>query len=198
MKLTKNSKIRILENYYSIDYALFGKQCKDLELCCPSLLENYRVTKASLMSLIIEMYKLIGHSPRNNDKFVNSDILHENAIAAAITARKESKKIISSQENIKKDIVNNINKTLHENVNSKLDINELTTKKIMEKSFSLAIDNLLIVKPLYESKLPNKLNSKEGKFIEEAYTVIKEQLVEQSVELSEIDSLYYDLKRNQK
>ena len=56
MKLKKESKIRVLENFYSLDYVLFGKPVSKVDICCPVFVEEYLSIKGALMSLVIEMY----------------------------------------------------------------------------------------------------------------------------------------------
>ncbi len=43
--LTKESKIRTLENFYALDYAFFGKPLKKVETCCEALAEDYITAK---------------------------------------------------------------------------------------------------------------------------------------------------------
>ena len=61
--LLKESKIRILENFYALDYIFFGKPVKKMNACCAALVEDYLAIKGALSSVIIEMLKLIQHSP---------------------------------------------------------------------------------------------------------------------------------------
>ena len=64
MKLKKESKIRVLENFYSLDYVLFGKPVSKVDTCCPVFVEEYLSVKGALLSTVVEMYNLINYSPK--------------------------------------------------------------------------------------------------------------------------------------
>ena len=59
--LSKESKIRVLENFYAIDYIFFGKPLKKVTSCCPLIKEDYLSIKGALMSVFIEMAKMVEH-----------------------------------------------------------------------------------------------------------------------------------------
>ena len=40
MALPKESKIRLLENFYATDYVFFGKRITEMSTCCPVLVED--------------------------------------------------------------------------------------------------------------------------------------------------------------
>ena len=48
MKMTKENKIRVLENFQTIDRLLFGKPASKLIGCCPALLTEYVSTKGAI------------------------------------------------------------------------------------------------------------------------------------------------------
>lgn len=35
MSMVKESKVRLLENYYGLDFVAFGKPVKKVNVCCP-------------------------------------------------------------------------------------------------------------------------------------------------------------------
>ena len=98
MKLKKESKIRILENFYSLDYTLFGKPVTEMELCCPFFIEEYMSVKGALMSLVIEMYQLMKHSPSVINEKVDTKTLMKNARKSAVVARENCQKLVTSQK----------------------------------------------------------------------------------------------------
>jgi hypothetical protein len=85
----------------------------------------------------------------------------------------------------KRNIKNSIRKALNEN--KKVNPDELIQTKIREKAFSLAIDNILIARVLNESTNSKFLNTRQGKYIEDAYKVLRSHLVEKAIEISDVD-----------
>ncbi len=190
MKITTGSKIKILENFYAIDFTMFGKPVNKINTCCPTMISEFNKTKGALMSLIIEMYKMIGHSPIVTSN-VNKAVLMENAKITAAKARIQSKRLVVTEKaslNIKKSLM----KAMREN--KELSVNELIQTKIREKAFSLAIDNILIARCLNESTNTKFLNTRQGKFIEDAYKVLRSHLVEQAIEISDVDNILSEKK----
>ena len=61
--LLKESKIRVLENFYGLDYVFFGKPLTRVESCCPLIKEDYLSVKGALLSVFVEMLKLVDHQP---------------------------------------------------------------------------------------------------------------------------------------
>jgi len=172
--LPKNSKIRVLENFQALDYTLFGKPLSEVKVCCPFLKEEYLTTKGALLSVVIEMYEIIGHSPSIKEK-INQKKLNEMAINSAKVARENSKVLVASKAGR-----NSIKKIITESLknDAKQDLNKLVQTEIRKKAFSLAIDNLLLGKVVKESKDFKALSSWKGKVLEEAYTKIRDSLVE--------------------
>ena len=173
--LSKESKIRVLENFHAIDYVFFGKPVKEVTTCCPLVKEEYLSVKGALMSVYIEMLKLIAHKPEAIGEAVDSKQLFKNARSAAVIARENSQKIVSSDKARK-----NIKEMLKEEVsqNPDVDVNELVEKAIRNKAFGLAIDNLLIARTIRESEDVSSLNEWEGQIIEDSYKILRDSLVE--------------------
>ena len=186
MSLNKETKIRILENFYSIDYVLFGKPLKNIELkedcevCNAALIEEYVATKGALLSTIIEMYKLIDHNPEIIQEKVNVKQLNEMAIKSAKTARKNALSLLDTPRG-KTSIKNRLVESLTEN--KKVDLEEEVKTRIKEKAFSLAIDNLLVSRAINESTNYKELDSWTGKIIEDAYKILRDSLIETSLEI---------------
>jgi hypothetical protein len=172
--LSKDSKIRVLENFYGIDYILFGKPANKVNTCCPMVREEFLAIKGALMSVHIEMLKLIEHSPKAITENVDKTKLMSNAKESAKIARENAKRIVSSPKS-RDNIKENLKEALQED--SKANISKLVEKTIRLKAFGLAIDNLLVARSLNEGKYED-LNTWEGKIIEDSYKILRDNLVE--------------------
>jgi len=176
--LTKDSKIKVLENFYGIDYTLLGKPVSEVGVCCPFFLEEYMSVKGALMSVVIEMYKLIDHAPKPIfEGKIDRTILKECAIQNAKNARATAKKLVASEsgrQSVKKRVL----ATLSESKD--VSTEKLVQETIRRKSFSLAVDNILVGSAITESNNYSALNSWEGKILEDAYKILRDQLVESS------------------
>jgi hypothetical protein len=178
MKLKKESKIRVLENFYSLDYVLFGKPISKVDVCCPVFVEEYISVKGALMSLVVEMYKLVKHSPTTITEKVDTNELLSMARESAKIARENCKKLVTSKKG-RNDVKTELRESISKIKNNKdLDVEKLVQEKIRTKAFSLGIDNLLIGRAITESKKFNKLNSWDGRIVEDAYKVLRDNLVE--------------------
>ncbi len=174
--LTKESKIRVLEDFYSLDYVFFGKPLKKVDSCSCSLLkEEYLSVKGALMSVMIEILKLVNHVPEPLAEKVNTKYIMKKARESARVARLNSKKIVISQksrDSIKAELTEMIQS------NEKIDVAETVEEKIREKAFGLAVDNLLVAKMISESKDYKLLNDWSGRILEDSYKVLRDSLVE--------------------
>jgi len=177
MSLSKETKIRVLENFYSLDYALFGKPAKKMESCCPAVLEDYINTKSALLSIMIEMYRLVGHSPTPLKGKLSVKHIVENAKSSAKISRENCKKLVASEQG-RQDIKDELKSSLTEDTN--VDVDDLVQEKIRNKAYSLALDNLLIARTLTETTEQGiaRLNETDGRIIEDAYKVLRDSLVE--------------------
>lgn len=176
--LLKESKIKVLENFYSLDYIFFGKPVKKMDTCCPALVEEYLAVKGALSSVVIEMLKLIEHSPEKLTEKVDLKAMTKSAIESAKVCRENAKKIVSTEKargNIKASLKEQLSK---EESN---DIPKLVEGLIREKAFRLATDNLLIAKAINESKKYTELNEWSGKIIEDSYKILRDSLVEAAI-----------------
>jgi hypothetical protein len=105
--LRKESKIRVLENFYAIDYVFFGKPLAKIDSCCPLVKEEYLSIKGALMSVFIEMLKMVDHRPKPLKEFVDSNALASLSKRTAGIAREAAGRIIStpkSRKNIKESV----------------------------------------------------------------------------------------------
>lgn len=179
MKLKKESKIRILEDFYSLDYTLFGKPVTEIDVCCPSFIDEFLSVKGALMSVVIEMYQLIKHSPNVVTEKIDTATLMKNARKSAVVARENCQKLVTSSKGRKE-----VKETLRESLsktNKDVDIEQLVHEKIRTKAFSLAVDNLLIGRAITESKKFDKLNTWNGRILEDAYKILRDNLVESAM-----------------
>jgi len=173
--LSKESKIRVLENFYALDYVFFGKPVSKVDMCCPLVKEEYLSVKGALMSVYVEMLKLVGHTPKAIEEKVDSKSLMGLARKSATIARENSQKIVSSskaRENIKASLKEALAK------DPKTNVAALVEKQIRSKAFGLAVDNLLIARSLQEAKAFKKLDEWEGQIIEDSYKILRDNLVE--------------------
>jgi hypothetical protein len=185
MKLNKESKVRVFETFYALDFLFFGKPVTKVETCCPIFVEEYLSVKGALMSVVIEMLQLTKHSPKPLTEKVDTPILMKMASASAKIARENCKKLLLTDKG-REDVKSMVQEALStKKEGDKVKLSELVQQKIREKAFSLAIDNLVIARNLVESKSIKKLNEWEGKIVEDAYKILRDNLVEAALELLE-------------
>lgn len=173
--LSKESKIRVLENFYGLDYIFFGKSLLKVENCCPIVKEEYMSVKGALLSVFIEMLKLVDHKPAIIDEKLATKDIHRLAREGARFARKVSKKIVTTEKariDIKADLKQNLKE------DKDLDVTSMVEIKIREKAFRLAVDSLLVARTLQESENVKTLNTWEGKIIEDSYKILRDGMCE--------------------
>lgn len=173
--LSKESKIRVLENFYGLDYVFFGKPLLEVESCCPLLKEDYLSVKGALLSVFIEMLKLVEHSPEAVETQVGKKQLHETARYFAKSAREAAQKVVTT-EKARQDIKVELRQMIEEGEN--IDVPTLVESVIREKAFRLAVDNLLVARILGESLDMNALNTFEGRIVEDSYKILRDNLCE--------------------
>jgi len=178
--LLKESKIRVLENFYALDYVFFGKSVSEAKSCCPLLKEEYLSIKGALLSVFVEMLKLVDHAPKAIKEQVNSKVLMQSARNTARIARENAQRIVSTPKAraaIKEELKVQIKE------DKTLDISEAIEGKIRQKAFSLAVDNLLLARVVGESKSFDKLNDWEGTIIEDSYKILRDNLIESAYDI---------------
>lgn len=173
--LSKESKIRVLENFYGVDYIFFGKQLSKVDSCCPIVKEEYISIKGALLSVYVEMLKLMGHTPATLEEKVTSKELLTLAKESAKNSRVASQKLVTTEQ-ARKDIKTELKTELKEN--SKIDVAKVVETKIREKAFRLAVDNMLVAKALQEAKNLDAMNDWTGKIIEDSYKILRDNLCE--------------------
>ena len=178
--MLKESKIRVLENFYALDYVFFGKPVSEVEMCCPLVKEEYLSVKGALMSVFIEMLKILDHNPLAIQEDVNGSMLVEMAKDSASIARENSQSIVTSQK-ARDNIKGMLQEALKEDPN--LNVSRTVEKAIRTKAFGLAVDNLLVARSLSEADQPERLNEWEGRIIEDSYKILRDSLVEAAYQI---------------
>lgn len=182
--LSKESKIRVLETFYGIDYVLFGKPVAKVPNCCPVIKEEYLSIKGALLSVYIEMLKLMNHNPEVLEEKVSSKELSKMAKESAKASRFASQKVVTT-EKARTDIKNELKRALKEN--KELDVSSLVETKIREKAFRLALDNLLVARALQEAKDLDAMNSWTGRIVEDSYKILRDNLCETAIMILDDD-----------
>jgi hypothetical protein len=67
----------------------------------------------------------------------------------------------------------------------KVNVEKLVQDKIRSKAFSLAVDNLLVGRAITESKKFDKLNTWNGRLVEDAYKILRDNLIECAMNIIE-------------
>jgi hypothetical protein len=173
--LLKESKIKVLENFYGLDYIFFGRPVSEISTCCPLVKEEYLSIKGALMSVFVEMLKLMEHSPDEDTNRLTSKELMAEARAAAQLSRNEAERVVSSEKS-RNDIKVSVREAMVGD--SDVDVSMVVESKIREKAFSLAVDHLLIGGVVSESINLEDLDSWEGEIIEDSYKILRDNLVE--------------------
>jgi len=184
--LSKESKIKVLENFYGLDYVFFGKGLKTVNNCCPVVKEEYLSIKGALMSVYIEMLKLMKYSPSPLEEKVDSAALLSNARTSAKEARIAAQKVVAT-EAARNDIKAELKESLKENKDQ--DIPSLVEAKIREKAFRLAVDNMLVAKALNEADDLKEMNEWSGKIVEDSYKILRDSLCETAMLILDDDEL---------
>lgn len=182
MKLSKAAKIKLLENFYGLDYVFFGKPVKEVEVCCPVLVTEYLSVKGALLSTLIEMYRLVEYNPKELSEKMNVKKLMEASSKVAEWARQKAKDIMLKKRG-RSYVKEQITKVLQSDPSKKQDIESITEEKIREHAYSLAIDTLLVARMLAESKSYIKLNEWKGKILEDAYKILRDNLIECAISM---------------
>ena len=184
--LNKEAKMRVLENFYALDYVYYGKPIQEVDYCCPGLVEDYISVKGALLSVMIEMYQLVDLNPEPIVEKVDSNDLVVMAKRSATVAREMCEKLVATPQGIN-SIKEDLRIALEED--ESLDVSETVQMKIREKAYSLATDNLLIAKTISEAADYTTLNEWEGRIVEDAYKILRDSLVETAILITDyIDS----------
>jgi hypothetical protein len=177
--LSKESKIQVLENFYGLDHIFFNKPIKEIDYCCPALAEEYVNLKGALMSIFIEMLKVMEHNPETIDGKLDVATIRENASQSADRSRFAASKLMqtdAARNSIKDSLIESL--ALEGNEDEELDPKAFVEFQIKTKSFALAVDNLMLAKPLSEATDVKAMLSFEGKLLEDSYKILRDGLCE--------------------
>ena len=174
--LTKESKLQVLENFYGLDYIFYGKPLKELDYCCPALAEEYVNLKGAMMSIFIEMLKLMDHKPDTISEKVSIKQVRENASQSADNSKFASSKLMQT-EAAKASIKDSLIESLAvEDGEDEIDPTAFIEFQIQTKSYALAVDNLMLAKPLSEASDVKAMLKFEGKLLEDSYKILRDGL----------------------
>lgn len=176
--LSKESKLQVLENFYGLDYIFFGKPLKELDYCCPALAEEYVNLKGAMMSIFIEMLKLMEHQPQELTEKMSIAQIRERASQSADNSKFASSKLMQT-EAAKNSIKDSLIETLAvEESEDEIEPAAFIEFQIKTKSYALAVDNLMLAKPLSEAKEVKAMLGFEGKLLEDSYKILRDGLCE--------------------
>jgi hypothetical protein len=158
--------------------------------------EEYLSIKGALLSVFVEMLKLVGHSPKTIEEQIDSKTLLKVARNSAKIARENAQRIVStpkSRANIKEALKIKLKEE------KDLDISLAIESQIRQKAFSLAVDNLLLARVVSESEEFDKLNEWEGTIVEDLYKILRDNLIEAAYDIihSETESLEEEVEVDQ-
>jgi len=177
--LTKESKIRILENFISMDYLFFGKPIHEMDVSI-DLARQYYELKGSLCSSLIELYTFMEHKPAEITEILTESDIEKLAIKSSITARKNVKKLLTCTEG-KTNVVNTVFEFIK--LNESDDVSSIVNYSIQAKAFQLGLDNMLIARALNESENIDEMNTFSGTLLEDTYKALRNSLVETALEI---------------
>jgi hypothetical protein len=186
--LPAESKLKILENFYGLDLAIFRKPLSSVETCCPILKEEYTIAKGALLSLMIEMLDYLEHKPEQiTEKEVpDTTGLQKLALESARVAIDKAKKEMlteSSKQSILKSVTESVQrlKTDKENV----DLESLMNESVKNKILKTSVDNLLLLDALKECNSRDNIRTAKGQTLFEAYRVLRDNLISVAREVVE-------------
>jgi len=179
--LSKEAKIRILESFYALDEVFFGKNVKELDICCPFFVENYLQIKGAFLSIVSEMYDKLKVTPPVITEMVTTEKIVKRASKVADIVRESAARILKTKRG-RNEVKQEVLELLKED--SDVNTSKLIENKIKEKSFTLAVDNLILARALVEAKEFDFLeNTYEGKILENSYKVLRDSLVESALDV---------------
>jgi hypothetical protein len=180
MLKNKESKMKILENFYGIDRIIFGRPVTEITTCCPVLVDEFVTTKGALLSVLMDMYNVVEYSPKPLKEKLSYKKLVENAEKSAVLAKERCKQIIVTEKGksfIKKEVKRFLTESVDKDSTAQ-NINEVVDNTIRKALVSISLDNLLVANTILESKSYQSLNSWEGRILEDAYKTLKNDLIE--------------------
>jgi hypothetical protein len=180
--LNSQAKLQILKNFYALDSLIFGKHIKAFQVK-ENLASEYVTTKGSLLCVLVEMMKLLEYSPKKkvSIKAVTPKVLSEMAKASAVESRKRAVMIISSQRG--RDSVKRKLMETSSEMGKNQQLSDFVKESINKQALSIAIDRLLLLPVVAESKKLKKHSTWEGKIVEDSYKILRDSLIEVSTSI---------------
>lgn len=181
--VSKESKLRILENFYALDYALLGENIKNVKVCCPVFIEEYMTAKGALMSLVHEIYKAVNHTPPVIKEKATPEYIMECAVHTGQVARQNAASILKT-EDCKAEIAEALRESVAVSNENKSDLQTVLAENIRKRALTFAIDNMLLGRAVSESTNFEQLaESWGGKVLEDSYVVLRDNLVESALDI---------------
>jgi len=172
--LKKESKIRVMENFISLDYLFFGKTIHEMDTDI-NISKQYIELKGTLCSVLSELYNLMEHNPAEFDEVLTESDIDRMAVKSASVARQNVRRIMTT-----KDGKGSIHEAIYDSIreHEDQDLNDVVNYKIQEKSFQIGLDNMLIARSISESEKVDIMETYEGKILEDTYKTIRDSIVE--------------------
>jgi hypothetical protein len=129
------------------------------------------------MSVFIEMLKLMEHHPPLNEEKITVAEIRENASRNSDKARFAASKLMQTEAaraSIKDSLIESMALETEEDIDPKAFIEF----QIQTKSYALAVDNLMLAKPLSEAQDVKAMLGFEGKLLEDSYKILRDGLCE--------------------
>lgn len=187
IKMNTGAKMQVLENFYALDYAIFGRLNENVDVCCPILKEEYVRTKGALLSCVIDIYKNMEFAPKAIYESISAAGIQSNATARAKQSRKNATNRILN-ETSKKRIKNAVQESIFA-VKKKMDdsvITNIIEGEIRKIGLERLTDDILIKNSLKESKNNSFLvDDKHGIAMMNAYKTLRENFIAAAISILE-------------
>jgi len=179
--LSKESKLRILENFVAIDYLFFGKSIHEMNVD-KELMQQYFELKGALCSALVETYSFVKHAPNKIEKILQENDIKKLAVNSAVTARKNVKQLLVCEEG-KVNVVNAVFEAVK--LSESENVDSVVNFTIQEKAFQLGLDNMLIARAFNESENISEIDTFSGQLLKDTYKVLRNSLIETALEIIE-------------
>ena len=173
MKKDKRIVAEQLKNWYFIDSVLFNDYAENV-IYNDGLLNEFRLSKESLLNTLSEMYDYIGYNTKMGVPD-NEDQLKRAAVRDAVKTKHIAAQMMKS-ESIKNSTKNRVIREFAEHP-SKAYLSKFADNLIDRKFRKLCLDNILLGQPVIECSNKNKVNDFKFQILEEGYYLLRNSLV---------------------